>query len=62
MSNAAGANRTDPVMLFLPFSRAWLLRMFDRIPRITLDTVFLDQDLRVSRLPDRNFLVYVKDY
>ncbi|CBJ48469.1 conserved unknown protein [Ectocarpus siliculosus] len=37
-------------------------RLFDRIPRITLDTVFLDQDLRVSRLPDRNFLVYVKDY
>lgn len=39
-----------------------LLRIFDRIPRITLDTVFLDEDLRVSRLPDRNFLVYVKDY
>lgn len=37
-------------------------RLFDRIPRITLDTVFLDQDLRVSRLPDRNFLIYVKDY
>lgn len=38
------------------------LRMFDRIPRITLETVFLDQDLRISRLPDQNFLVYVKDY
>ncbi|CAM9297809.1 unnamed protein product [Scytosiphon promiscuus] len=37
-------------------------RLFDRIPRITLDTVFLDEDLRVSRLPDRNFLIYVKDY
>lgn len=37
-------------------------RIFDRIPRITLDTVFLDEDLRVSRLPDRNFLIYVKDY
>ncbi|CAN0442739.1 unnamed protein product [Ectocarpus sp. 12 AP-2014] len=37
-------------------------RLFDRIPRITLDTVFLDQDLRVSRLPDRTFLIYVKDY
>lgn len=39
-----------------------LHRIFDRIPRITLDTVFLDEDLRVSRLPDRNFLIYVKDY
>lgn len=37
-------------------------RIFDRIPRITLETMFLDQDLRISRLPDRNFLVYVKDY
>ncbi|CAM9173054.1 unnamed protein product [Pylaiella littoralis] len=37
-------------------------RLFDRIPRITLETVFLDQDLRVTRLPDRNFLIYVKDY
>lgn len=44
------------------FTLLVLHRIFDRIPRITLDTVFLDEDLRVSRLPDRNFLIYVKDY
>lgn len=37
-------------------------RLFDRIPRITLETVFLDDELRVSRLPDGNFLIYVRDY
>lgn len=37
-------------------------RIFDRIPRIILETVYLDQDMRVSRLPDQNFLIYVKDY
>lgn len=46
----------------LPLPCRLICRLFDRIPRITLDTIFLDQDLRVSRLPDRNFLIYVKDY
>ncbi|CAM9270202.1 unnamed protein product [Discosporangium mesarthrocarpum] len=37
-------------------------RFFDKIPRIVLETMFLDKELRVSGLPDGNFLIYVKDY
>lgn len=56
------ADRNADLLLVVALAAVLARRLFDRIPRITLDTVFLDQDLRVSRLPDRNFLIYVKDY
>ena len=36
-------------------------RFFDKLPRIVLETLYLDSELRVTRLPDNCVLMYVKE-
>ena len=36
-------------------------RFFDKLPRIVLETLYLDSELRVTRLPDGCMLMYVKE-
>jgi hypothetical protein len=33
-----------------------------RLPRLALETLYLDPELRVTRLPDGTTLVYIKDH
>jgi hypothetical protein len=36
-------------------------RFFDKLPRIVLETLYLDSELRITRLPDGCTLMYVKE-
>ncbi|CAM9930956.1 unnamed protein product [Phaeothamnion confervicola] len=45
----------------LPLDRVFE-RVFDKIPRVVLETDFLDRELRVTRLPDSGILIYVRDF
>ena len=36
-------------------------RFFDKLPRIVLETLYLDSELRITQLPDGCTLMYVKE-
>lgn len=54
---------TFPALESWAFPMDWMSeRFFDRLPRVALETLFLDKEMRVTRIQDGSVLIYVKDF